>query len=122
MVYMTGPQMSERLLRLYRKVSGEHMIIQVRLVRRRKFKNIVISESEKDHIKIAVELIAWAWNNPYLFDLLFTIMDLNTLFLLDHTIRSSARQLADQFATVKCDCPKKDVDFFQTYSCFSLNT
>ena len=122
MIHMTAPEISNRLKEIYKSFSGEMDIFSFILLEHPRTKSAIWSDKDIDKVKSAIHLMACMINSKCLLDELFLIMDWNTLYLVNQTIKNSIEQLAGKYHTLKCDVPEEDNDFFKVYSCFSLDT
>lgn len=120
MIYMTAPEISKRLEKIYKLFSGTSDIFTFRLLEHSKVKIAFLSANDIEKVRAAIELASYMLDTKYLLDNLFYIMDWNVLCLVNMAITDSIAQLKN--GTLECDVPEEDEDFFQIYSCFSLDS
>ena len=120
MIYMTAPEISKRLEKIYKSFSGTSDIFTFRLLEHSKVKIAFLSANYIEKVRAAIELASYKLDTKYLLDNLFYIMDWNVLCLVNMAITDSIAQLKN--GTLECDVPEEDEDFFRIYSCFSLDS
>lgn len=120
MIYMTAPEISKRLEKIYKSFSGTSDIFTFRLLEHSKVKIAFLSANDIEKVRAAIELASCMLDTKYLLDNLFYIMDWNVLCLVNMAITDSIAQLKN--GTLECDVPEEDEDFFRIYSCFSLDS
>lgn len=120
MIYMTAPEISKRLEKIYKSFSGTSDIFTFRLLEHSKVKIAFLSANDIEKVRAAIELASYMLDTKYLLDNLFYIMDWNVLCLVNMAITDSIAQLKN--GTLECDVPEEDEDFFRIYSCFSLDS
>ena len=120
MIYMTAPEISKRLEKIYKSFSGTSDIFTFRLLEHSKVKIAFLSANDIEKVRAAIELASYMLDTKYLLDNLFYIMDWNVLCLVNMAITDSIAQLKND--TLECDVPEEDEDFFRIYSCFSLDS
>lgn len=122
MVFMTAPEISKRLKEIYRSFSGPMDIFSVRLLEHSRTKITCYSQKDIEKVRLSINLMACMLNTKYLLEKLFCIMDWNVLYLVNQAIKDSIDLLNNEYRTLECDVPEDDSDFFEVYSCFSLDS